>query len=125
MRQASAVLTLWITRSASIGEGNPLSADVLFNTASQHPGSFFMFAYALDDEINGAGEFIVLFFEHFMQRMEIRAGDVPVKILGFQIQGIRICQKVHEFIGYFLSMAVLVLGQGDDWHGEFLRIEMI
>jgi len=43
--------------------------------------------------------FGVLLLEHHMQRVEHRAGDVPVEIVGLEIEGVGVGEKAREFGG--------------------------
>ncbi len=47
---------------------------------------------ALGDVVHGNGQFGVLTFEHQVQRIEHRAGDVPVEVVGFQVEGVGVGQ---------------------------------
>src|SRR5260363_205869 len=51
---------------------------------------------AFGDDINRNGELSVLGLKHRMQRIELRAGHVPVKVMRFQIQGIGIGQQAGQ-----------------------------
>jgi hypothetical protein len=54
---------------------------------------------ALGDEINGKGQFGVLGFEHQVQGLEHRAGDVPVVVVRLEIQRVSVGQKAREALG--------------------------
>ena len=53
-------------------------------------------ADALGDLVHRQGEFRVLRFEHEMQRIEHRAGDVPVKVVGLEIERVTVGEQPRQ-----------------------------
>ena len=63
-------------------------------------------ADALGDLVHGGGQFGVLGLEHGVQRVELRAGDVPVVVVGLQIQAVGVCQQFGQALGHGFALLV-------------------
>ena len=50
----------------------------------------------LGDFINGGRELRILLFKHLMQRIEHRARNVPMEVMGLQIKRVAVCQQIGE-----------------------------
>ena len=64
-------------------------------------------ADALGDRIDRVPELRVLGHEHRMQRVEHRPGDVPVEIVGLEIERVGVGQKVAQTVGNLLAVRFL------------------
>jgi hypothetical protein len=60
--------------------------------------------------VDGQGERRVLLLEHQVQRVEERPGDVPVEVVGLQVERVRVGQQVGQTVGDRLPV---VLGDAD------------
>ena len=56
-------------------------------------------ADALGDEVDGEGELVVLRLEHEVQCLEHRAGDVPVVVVGLEIQRVGVGEQPGQTVG--------------------------
>ena len=63
-------------------------------------------ADALGDLVHGGGQFGVLGLEHGVQRVELRAGDVPVVVVGLQVQAVGVCQQFGQALGHGFTLLV-------------------
>lgn len=81
-------------------------------------------ADALGDEVDGKRELVVLRLEHHVQRLEHRAGDVPVEVGRLEVHGVRLGEKAREALGdlqpLFRGDADVDLGNRGS-HGSHLR----
>jgi hypothetical protein len=67
-------------------------------------------ADALGDLVGGQPEGVVLGLEHGVQAVELRAGDVPVEIVGLQVKGIGVREEAGEL---FRDGFPILLGDTD------------
>jgi len=69
-------------------------------------------------EVDGERQFGVLHLEHGMQGLEHRTGDVPMKVVGLQVEAVAVGQQPREPRGNLL--AVLVVDANVDLHASLL-----
>ena len=59
---------------------------------------------ALGNQIDRQGQLRVVLLEHQVERLEHRAGDVPVEVVGLQVQRVAVGQKFGELVGELLPI---------------------